>query len=110
MIVLTADEIDALWFAIGMLGQVMFFMRFFVQWLASEKYKKSTVPDAFWYFSIAGGAILLTYAIYKDEWVFIVGQAAGLLIYIRNIYLIKTQHMRDLNPVADPAADREEAV
>ncbi|MFB3851751.1 MAG: lipid-A-disaccharide synthase N-terminal domain-containing protein [Acidobacteriota bacterium] len=78
-----------LWIAFGIFGQLLFFMRFFVQWLASEKAKKSVVPVSFWYFSIGGGVVLLSYAIYRLDPVFILGQATGLFIYIRNLVLIK---------------------
>jgi lipid-A-disaccharide synthase-like uncharacterized protein len=64
-------------------------MRFFVQWLASEKAKKRTIPVAFWYFSVIGGIILLAYAIHQKDPVFILGQATGLLIYFRNLWLIR---------------------
>ncbi len=63
-------------------------MRFFVQWLASEKAEQSIIPTAFWYFSLAGGLTLLTYAIYRRDPVFIIGQSTGLLIYSRNLYFI----------------------
>jgi lipid-A-disaccharide synthase-like uncharacterized protein len=76
------------WVAFGFAGQGLFFMRFFYQWIASEKAKRSVVPELFWYFSMAGGVVLLIYAIYKADPVFIVGQAGGLFIYLRNIYLI----------------------
>ena len=76
------------WLVLGFAGQAAFFGRFFVQWIASERAKKSVVPLAFWYFSIAGGLILLSYAIYRKDPVFIVGQASGLLIYLRNLALI----------------------
>lgn len=80
------------WLAIGFIGQFLFFMRFFVQWLASEKAKKSVVPDAFWLFSILGGSVLFIYAVFhlKDP-VISVGQAMGLLIYFRNVYLLKVE-------------------
>lgn len=82
------------WLAFGLAGQALFFMRFFYQWLASEAAKRSVVPELFWYFSMAGGAVLLIYSIYKVEWVFIVGQAGGLFIYSRNIYLIRRERRR----------------
>ena len=75
--------------AVGMIGQVMFSMRFVLQWIASEKAGKSVVPFSFWIFSLGGSAFLLCYAIYRKDPVFIVGQAPNLLIYSRNIYLIK---------------------
>ena len=77
-----------LWVAIGFLGQAMFSMRFIFQWIHSERAKKSVIPEVFWYFSLAGGAILLAYAIYRGDPVFILGQGMGLLIYLRNIYFV----------------------
>jgi lipid-A-disaccharide synthase-like uncharacterized protein len=78
----------AYWLIIGFTGQALFSMRFLLQWIYSERLKKSVIPTAFWYFSLAGGATLLSYAIYKQDPVFIVGQVAGLLIYSRNLYFI----------------------
>ena len=66
----------------------MFSMRFLVQWIATERARASTVPEIFWYFSFAGGLLLLAYAIYRLDPVFILGQATGLVIYARNIYFI----------------------
>lgn len=81
-------NIDGGWLVIGFLGQALFSARFLVQWLSSEKLKKSVVPKAFWYFSVAGGATLLAYAIHRRDPVFIVGQAAGLFIYARNLQFL----------------------
>ena len=81
-------EHDLIWLAIGFVGQGLFFMRFFVQWLWSERKRRSVIPVAFWYFSIAGGATLLMYALHRADPVFICGQATGLLIYARNLQLI----------------------
>ena len=78
-----------LWLVIGFIGQGLFFGRFFVQWLASEKAQKSVIPNAFWYFSVAGGLTLLIYAIYRQDPVFILGQGTGLLIYARNLHFIR---------------------
>jgi lipid-A-disaccharide synthase-like uncharacterized protein len=79
---------NTIWLAIGFAGQVFFSLRFLIQWLYSEKRGRSVVPIAFWYFSLLGGLTLLCYAIYRLDPVFIVGQAGGLLIYIRNLQLI----------------------
>ena len=79
---------EGLWIAVGLLGQLLFFLRFFFQWLVSEKRKESTVPISFWYFSISGGLILLSYAIYRKDPVFILGQSMGVFIYARNLYFI----------------------
>lgn len=72
----------------GFLGQALFSARFLVQWIASERKKESVVPIHFWYFSLGGGLTLLIYAILRVDPVFIVGQAAGLFVYGRNLYLI----------------------
>jgi len=66
----------------------LFTMRFIVQWFASERKRRSVIPVAFWYFSLAGGMVLLLYAIHKRDPVFVTGQAAGVFIYLRNLYLI----------------------
>lgn len=81
---------EAMWVAIGLFGQLLFTARFLVQWITSERAKKSVIPMVFWYFSIGGGLILLSYAIYRQDPVFIMGQSMGVFIYLRNIWLIKT--------------------
>lgn len=81
--------ISSFWIAFGLLGQAMFSARFIVQWIYSERQRRSIIPIAFWYFSIAGGAILLSYAIWREDPVFIIGQAFGILIYLRNLYFIR---------------------
>jgi lipid-A-disaccharide synthase-like uncharacterized protein len=88
-----------LWLAIGFLGQALFSARFFVQWIASERARKSVVPNAFWFFSVAGGLVLLSYAIHRRDPVFILGQASGLLIYSRNLYFLR-RHRRGSDPAA----------
>jgi lipid-A-disaccharide synthase-like uncharacterized protein len=79
---------DGVWLVIGFLGQALFSARFIVQWLKSEREKKSVFPIAFWYFSIGGGVTLLAYAVYRQDPVFIVGQLSGLFIYLRNLYFV----------------------
>lgn len=74
---------------VGFAGQGLFAMRFIIQWLSSEKQAKSVIPVAFWYFSIGGGAVLLLYAIWRQDPVIICGQGLGLLIYLRNLYFIR---------------------
>src|SRR3984885_8749928 len=76
------------WVILGFVAQGFFTMRFVVQWIASERARKSVVPVAFWFFSIGGGALLLIYALYRKDPVFIAGQALGLLVYFRNLYFI----------------------
>ena len=79
---------DHVWFAIGLAAQLLFFGRFIVQWLVSERRGRSTVPAAFWYFSLAGGVLLLGYSIHRRDPIFILGQSLGLLVYVRNLMLI----------------------
>ena len=80
---------------IGFVGQGFFSARFIVQWVMSEIKKQSIIPLGFWYFSLLGGATLFAYALYKEDPVFIVGQGAGLLIYTRNLYLIRKRSAAD---------------
>lgn len=76
------------WVILGFVAQAFFTMRFVVQWIASERARDSVVPVAFWFFSIGGGVLLLIYALYRKDPVFIAGQAFGLFVYLRNLYFI----------------------
>ncbi len=92
------------WLVVGFLGQAFFSMRFIVQWIFSEKHRRSIIPVAFWYFSLAGGATLLAYAIHREDPVFIVGQAGGLVVYSRNLYFIwRERRERAANPDDNPS-------
>lgn len=82
-----------IWVIIGMIGQSVFFMRFVIQWIVSEKKKESVIPIQFWYLSIIGSLIVLAYAIYRKDPVFILGQSAGFAVYIRNIWLIHSKRV-----------------
>jgi|SRR5262245_10970622 lipid-A-disaccharide synthase-like uncharacterized protein len=84
---------------IGYVAQALFAMRFFVQWVASERAGRSVIPTSFWFFSIGGGFLLLGYAIYRKDPVFIVGQAFGVFVYLRNLYFV----VRDRKSGAAPA-------
>ena len=77
------------WIIVGFIGQAMFTMRFVIQWIESEKKKTSLIPVSFWYFSLAGGLILLIYAIHRQDPVFILAYLPGNLIYFRNLYLLR---------------------
>jgi lipid-A-disaccharide synthase-like uncharacterized protein len=79
---------ETTWLIIGFLGQFFFSMRFIIQWIASERKRRSVIPIAFWYFSLLGGTTLLAYAIYRKDPVFILGQSLGVFIYARNLFLI----------------------
>jgi lipid-A-disaccharide synthase-like uncharacterized protein len=76
------------WVLIGFAAQALFTMRFVVQWVASERAGRSVVPMAFWLFSIGGGLLLLVYALYRRDPVFIAGQAFGVFVYLRNLYFV----------------------
>ena len=84
-------SLEAIWIAIGFLGQGLFFGRWVIQWIVSERKAESQVPIAFWYLSLIGGLITLAYAIYRKDPVFIAGQSIGAIVYIRNLMLIYRQ-------------------
>ena len=83
-----ATSPEQLMIIVGFGGQALFASRFIIQWIKSEGAKKSVIPVAFWYFSIGGGAVLLLYAIWRQDPVIICGQGLGLFIYARNLYFI----------------------
>jgi lipid-A-disaccharide synthase-like uncharacterized protein len=93
-----------LWLIVGFAGQFVFAARFIVQWIASEREKRSHVPVQFWYLSLVGGAVTTVYAIHRRDPVFIVGQASGLVVYIRNLMLIHRHAEQD--PAQPSPADR----
>jgi lipid-A-disaccharide synthase-like uncharacterized protein len=96
---------DLVWILIGFLGQFLFTMRFLWQWVHSERHRRSIVPIAFWYFSVGGGTVLLAYAIHRRDPVFTIGQATGLIIYIRNLALIRGERRRAVIGAGEPARD-----
>lgn len=94
---------ETLWLAIGFLGQGLFFGRWVIQWIVSERRAESQVPMAFWYMSLVGGLITLAYAIYRRDPVFIAGQSIGAVVYIRNLMLIYRQGSRPEAGAVPPA-------
>ena len=92
------ERFDA-WILIGFIGQIFFTLRFVVQWIASERAKRSVVPVAFWFFSLGGGLVLLIYAIQREDPVFIAGQAMGLFLYLRNLWLISNERKSAIAPL-----------
>jgi lipid-A-disaccharide synthase-like uncharacterized protein len=82
---------ETIMIVIGFGGQTLFAARFIIQWLSSENAGRSVIPVAFWYFSISGGLVLLTYAIWRQDPVIIAGQSVGVLIYARNLYFINKE-------------------
>lgn len=77
------------WTLFGLFGQLLFSLRFIIQWISSEKRRECFIPTIFWYISLMGGAVLFIYAINRRDIVFMLGQGAGLIIYMRNIVLIR---------------------
>ena len=92
---------------VGYLAQAMFAMRFVVQWIASEREGRSVIPLAFWVFSIGGGLLLLGYALYRRDPVFIVGQAFGVFVYLRNLYFVLRDRKGKRPKVRPPAKTRK---
>ena len=90
---------EKIWIGVGFIGQAVFGMRFVVQWIATERHKKSVVPVAFWYMSLIGSVIVLTYVIYRRDPVLIPSFSLNLLIYMRNLYFIHRK-----KPIQAPAA------
>jgi lipid-A-disaccharide synthase-like uncharacterized protein len=93
---------ETIWLGIGFFGQALFFGRWLVQWIASEKRAESQVPISFWYMSLIGGLITLAYAIYRMDPVFIAGQSVGSVVYIRNLMLIRRANQAN-SPAGPPA-------
>lgn len=87
---------DLLWLGLGLVAQLMFSLRFIIQWLASEKEKRSVIPTAFWWFSLFGGVLLLAYGIHRGEPVIILGQSLGIVVYARNLMLLHHDRRADL--------------
>ena len=83
------NPFDLFMYVVGFAGQVFFGMRFLVQWIATERRKRVTIPMAFWYISIAGTVLLLSYAIYRVDPVFIAGLSLNMVVYARNIYFAR---------------------
>jgi len=89
------------WNILGSIGQLLFASRFIIQWIRSEIAGKSVIPLAFWYCSLGGGLLLLSYAIYREEPVFIAGQMPGIIVYSRNLYFIYRDRKAGRAPVTE---------
>ncbi len=90
----------------GLAGQALFSARFLIQWLVSEHRKESVIPIAFWYLSLAGGVTLLTYAVLRHDPVFVIGQSAGLVVYMRNVMLLRRCRFRTVSAALGSEAAR----
>lgn len=77
------------WIIFGFTAQFVFFLRFFVQWIVSEKHKRTVIPMSFWYLSVLGSLMILIYSIKRGDIVFITASCLNTLIYVRNIMLAK---------------------
>lgn len=99
--------VDVAWLLVGLLGQTMFMMRFVVQWLHSERHRKSVIPVSFWYLSLIGGLTVLAYGIHRAEPVIILGQLPGTLVYTRNLMLIRRGNRDVQKDIAQEALGNE---
>ena len=98
---------EIIWLGIGFFGQGMFFLRWLVQWLASERHNESRMPIAFWYMSLGGGMITLAYAIYRKDPVFIAGQSVGAFVYLRNLILVHRSARAQQSPPPPPPTPQQ---
>ncbi len=85
------NTLDMIWMVVGLSAQLMFSARFLIQWITSEREGRSVIPVAFWWFSLFGGVLLLGYGFYRGEPVIILGQAFGVVVYARNLWLIHAE-------------------
>jgi lipid-A-disaccharide synthase-like uncharacterized protein len=97
------------WLTLGFTAQALFGSRFLIQWLVSEREGRSVIPVSFWFLSLGGGLLLLAYAIYRRDPVFILGQSTGALIYSRNLYFIyRERRARFFRKTAEDSAGATE--
>ena len=97
------------WILFGLLGQGAFFSRFLVQWVASERAGRSFIPMSFWYLSLVGSSVLLIYAIHRQEPIFLLGFLPNIVVYTRNIMLVKRSGENAETLAAAPVAERNPA-
>jgi lipid-A-disaccharide synthase-like uncharacterized protein len=93
---LNPDHIPWGWLVLGFTAQAMFSARFLVQWVVSERARESVVPTLFWWLSVSGGSLLLGYALLRADPVIALGQSAGLIVYVRNLVLIRRKKRAEL--------------
>jgi lipid-A-disaccharide synthase-like uncharacterized protein len=93
--------VNLAWVALGLSGQLAFSGRMLLQWLVSEKKRESVIPESFWWLSLFGGLALFAYFVWRQDFVGVLGQSSGIVIYARNIRLI---HKRRRRALAEPAA------
>lgn len=110
--VLRWAKVESAWelwlLAFGVLAQAVFFFRWIVQWLASERRGESHMPEAFWWLSLAGASMLFTYFVLRGEPVGMLGQSIGWVVYLRNLQLLRREkHAQDSDAVTDAATEKE---
>ena len=88
-------EIETGLLVLGLVGQGVFASRFLLQWIVSERKGESVIPVAFWYLSLGGAALLFTYAWLRRDPVFMLGQATGAIVYVRNLMLIRRKSKQE---------------
>ena len=102
---MAAISVEYIWLAVGFVGQAIFGLRFVVQWIATERKRRSVIPLAFWYLSLAGTVVLLAYSIYKVDPVFIAGFSLNMIIYVRNLYFIYLRRKGETQEKPDKVSD-----
>jgi lipid-A-disaccharide synthase-like uncharacterized protein len=99
---------DPLWLGLGLIGNALFFSRFLIQWLASERARRSIVPPVFWHLSLAGSAVLLAYALHRRDPVFVLAYLPNGVVYLRNLALLRREPGGSRSPATvDVGAERE---
>ncbi|MGE0022308.1 MAG: lipid-A-disaccharide synthase N-terminal domain-containing protein [Hyphomicrobium sp.] len=88
---------EVMWLAVGLSGQAMFSARWLIQWFMTEKSRRSTMPDLFWYLSLLGGMLVFAYGLHKMDPVILLGQF-GIIIYARNLFFIRQEKQATAHP------------
>lgn len=104
---MTTTEI--IWVTIGAVGQTLYGARMIVQWWVSERQGRSVVPVSFWYLSLAAAVLMLAYALWRRDPVFISGQVLGLAIYLRNLSLLRPPGERAVETEVETGQPRAKA-
>jgi len=92
---------EVTWLAVGLAGQALFSARWLIQWFVTEKSRRSTMPDTFWYLSLLGGLLVFAYGLHRLDPVIILGQF-GVIVYARNLVFIRKE--KQMATSAAPAA------
>ena len=93
---------EVLWLFVGLVGQAMFSARWLIQWFITEKSRRSTMPDTFWYFSLVGGLLVFAYGLHRLDPAILLGQF-GIIIYARNLFFIRREKQAGSSAATAPA-------